>query len=565
MSCGGRVVELLAPSKGPAGALCLAAVLCWTGGRTAAEERDAPAAVVARAESLARVLDGVDAAAADRVLAAELAPEDRSPYGRAFGALVAKLYREPHAHRSARFAAAQRLDRETIYRLYEMVRGSPLVTTLLRQFSPHPHFIQILGRELEDTDWLEQLVTEGYAPPKKLELHIGHRCPADCAFCFSAELRGALARSRQTIPVRVPFYPDELQGDRPMSLAEYTALIDEFRALSPVAHPILVLSGGAEPLTFKPLPELIAYAAERGIRAQLYTSGIAMSRSDGAAFYDRLLQADFIRLSLNAATAETYRREMRVDAFDRVVENTRRLVARKRERGAATELRANFVAGPENVDELGRFADLAQELGLDRISVRLPYVQTTGSLSERDRERVEGAVQGLRDRIKEQRYPQLIVDLPERWILDEMTPAALGIEGFDRSVALFSPTVTPYRHVVHRCTSANPGYFKPELALGTLELAPATPAAARRGLGTILERFVRGETSWHDDPTRYDTNALATELILRLARDELRAGFRLERWPLGPAATAPRAALDRRGAADRSGTRTRAGVTARPR
>ncbi|MBK6848085.1 MAG: radical SAM protein [Proteobacteria bacterium] len=518
---------------------CAILALGWARGRAGAEAHDASAAVVARAEALARLLDGHALAAAELLLAAELPVAERTAQGRVLGELVAKLYHEPHAHRSAAFAAQQGLDRDALYRLYERVRASPVITTLLRQFSPHPHFIQILGRELEDPAWLEQLVTEGYAPPKKIELHLGHRCPADCAFCFSAELRAAAARRLNTIPVRAPFYPDEVRGDRPMSLDEYTSLVDEFRALSPVEHPIMVLSGGAEPLTFKPLPELITYAAARGIRAQLYTSGIAMSRADGDAFYDKLLTADFVRLSLNAATPETYRREMRVDAFERVVTNTRRLVERKRQRQATTELRANFVVGPDNVHELLPFVDLADALGLDALSLRVPYVQTIGPAAAGERERLALTLQSLRERIAEGRYPRLIIDLPERWIVDELRPEQLGIQAFDRLGALFSPTVTPYRHVTHRCTIANPGYFRPEFALGTLRIEPQTPAGERVGLEQILRRFVSGATTWRDDVKRHDTNALANELILRLARDELRAGFRLEHWPLGRATVAP--------------------------
>lgn len=537
MSFGGRV------GKGPLRAVCALLVLCWAGARAGAEANDAPPSVVAQAEDLARRLEGHELAAVERLLANELPLAERTTQARVLAALVAKLFHEPHAHRSAAFAAQQRLDRDALERLYERVRQSALITTLLRQFSPHPHFIQILGRELEDPAWLEQLVSEGYAPPKKIELHVGHRCPADCAFCFSGELRAAVARSRNTIPVRAPFYPDEVRGDRPMSLDEYTGLVDEFRALSPVERPILVLSGGAEPLTFKPLPELVAYAAARNIRAQLYTSGIAMSRADGDAFYDKLLTADFVRLSLNAATPETYRREMRVDAFERVLANTRRLVERKRQRQGSTELRANFVVGPDNVHELLRFVELVDALGLDALSVRVPYVQTTGPVATGERERLAQTLQRLRERIAEGRYPRLTIELPERWIVDDWTPEQLGIQAFDRLGALFSPTVTPYRHVTHRCTIANPGYFAPEFALGTLKLEPHRPAAERVGLDQILRRFVSGATPWRDDLRRHDTNALANELILRLARDERRAGFRLEHWPLGRATLARRSAL----------------------
>lgn len=520
-------------AKGPIRAVCALLVLSWAGARAGAEANDAPASVVAQAEDLARRIEGHELAAVERLLANELPAAERTTQARVLAALVAKLFHEPHAHRSAAFAARQGLEREALDRLYAHVRQSPLITTLLRQFSPHPHFIQILGRELEDPAWVEQLVREGFAPPKKIELHIGHRCPADCVFCYSAELRAEVARSRKTIPVRAPFYPDELHGDRPMSLDEYTSLVDEFRALSPVERPIMVLSGGAEPMTFRPLPELITYAAQRDIRVQLYTSGIAMARADGDAFYDKLLDADFVRVSLNAATAETHRREMRVDAFDRVVVNARRLVERKRQRQAATELRANFVAGPENVHELLPFVDLADAIGFDAVSLRVPYVQTTGPTAAPERERLALALARLRERIAEGRYPRLIIDLPERWIVDEWTPEHLGIAAFDRLGALFSPTVTPYRQVTHHSTVANPGYFRPEYALGTLALAPQLPAGKRVGLEQILRRFVSGATPWRDDVTRHDTNALANELILRLARDELRAGYSLAHWPLG--------------------------------
>src|SRR2546422_3733451 len=77
------------------------------------------------------------------------------------------------------------------------------------------------------------------------------------------------------------------------------------------------------------------------------------------------------RVSLDAATRETYRRLRGVDQFDRVVANVRRLVELERERGRSVpRVSLWFTASRANLDELSAFVQLAADLGVDEVYVQ---------------------------------------------------------------------------------------------------------------------------------------------------------------------------------------------------
>src|SRR5919108_620325 len=72
---------------------------------------------------------------------------------------------------------------------------------------------------------------------------------------------------------------------------------------------------------------------------------------------------DEYRVSVDAATRQTYRRLRGVDQFDRVVANVRRLVELARERsGSAPRVSLWFTAARVNLHELPAFVGLAAEL-----------------------------------------------------------------------------------------------------------------------------------------------------------------------------------------------------------
>src|SRR5881296_627486 len=160
--------------------------------------------------------------------------------------------------------------------------------------------------------------------PRSLYLETTNRCDSKCQTCI---------RTFQS-----------LEPPADLTLAQVKTIAEQFPVLERV-----VLHGIGEPLLNS---DAISLTAERARR--LIESGL-----------------DEYRVSLDAATRETYRRLRGVDQFDRVVANVRRLVELERERGRSVpHVSLWFTASRANLDELPAFVQLAASLGVDEVYVQ---------------------------------------------------------------------------------------------------------------------------------------------------------------------------------------------------
>ncbi len=127
-----------------------------------------------------------------------------------------------------------------------------------------------------------------------------------------------------------------------------------------------VLHGIGEPLLNKHLPEMVRFAKAQGSWVLFNSNGTLLNR----AWQDRLIDCglDELRVSMDAATAETFRRIRGAPTFDRIVGNLRDFVARKGERGVShPRLSLWMVAIRENIHELPALVDLAADVGIPEV------------------------------------------------------------------------------------------------------------------------------------------------------------------------------------------------------
>jgi radical SAM protein with 4Fe4S-binding SPASM domain len=112
-----------------------------------------------------------------------------------------------------------------------------------------------------------------------------------------------------------------------------------------------------EPLLFEGLPEVVAYARERGlVDVLLNTNGSLLERDLSRS----LIEAGLTRLmiSLDAATEGTYRKIRRGGDFSRVVENIEHFLEERGRRGSTLPLlRLSFLSTSINGDELPAFIE----------------------------------------------------------------------------------------------------------------------------------------------------------------------------------------------------------------
>ena len=153
-----------------------------------------------------------------------------------------------------------------------------------------------------------------------------------------------------------------------LSLEQVKYLVSQFTTVRRV-----VLHGVGEPLVNRELPKIILWLKEKGIYVLFNSNGTLINKRWREALVESRL--DEIRLSLDAATPETFARVRGKPFFDVIIRNIKGLTALKAERGSLTPLVSLWLTGlRETLKELVDFIRLAHSLGIERVYLqRLVY------------------------------------------------------------------------------------------------------------------------------------------------------------------------------------------------
>ena len=158
-------------------------------------------------------------------------------------------------------------------------------------------------------------------------------CPSDCGICNEHKSHTALAIVDVTnrCNLKCPFcfaHAGAAGYVYEPSIEELKAIIDRFASNKPVKPPGIQFSGG-EPTLREDLPELIAYAKEKGIRhIEVNSNGVRLGRS--IEYCRKLKEAGVsaIYLQFDGVTPDVYLTTRGVDLFKlklQVIENCRKI------------------------------------------------------------------------------------------------------------------------------------------------------------------------------------------------------------------------------------------------
>jgi MoaA/NifB/PqqE/SkfB family radical SAM enzyme len=180
--------------------------------------------------------------------------------------------------------------------------------------------------------------------PRSLYLETTNRCDSKCQTCI---------RTFAT-----------LEPPADLTLESVRSIVEQFPALDRV-----VLHGIGEPLLNPWIFDIVAHLKTR-VASVLFNSdaiGLTSARAE------RLLESglDEYRVSMDAATPETYRRLRGVDRFARVTANVACLVELQRASGHTTpRVSLWFTVSRANLEELPAFVRLAARLGVGEVYVQ---------------------------------------------------------------------------------------------------------------------------------------------------------------------------------------------------
>ena len=155
-----------------------------------------------------------------------------------------------------------------------------------------------------------------------------------------------------------------LEPPADLTLERVRAIVEQFPTLERV-----VLHGIGEPLLNPEIFDIVAYLKTR-VSAVLFNSdAIGLTHARGVRLVESGL--DEYRVSIDAATAATFRHLRGVDRFERVTANVARLVSLQRDMGRTTpRVSLWFTASRANVEELPAFVRLAADLGVAEVYVQ---------------------------------------------------------------------------------------------------------------------------------------------------------------------------------------------------
>ena len=181
-------------------------------------------------------------------------------------------------------------------------------------------------------------------PPVCLYLEITNRCNLLCETC--------------------PRTFEALEPPADMSWTLFQSIVDQVPGVVRV-----VLHGVGEPMLVKDLPRMIRYLKARGVYVLFNTNGTLLAPRKRREIIDTGL--DELRVSLDAAEAESFLRVRGKDMFDRIVRNVSEFTALQREIGATTPRVSLWLTGlKETIDQLPEFVRLSARIGVKDVHLQ---------------------------------------------------------------------------------------------------------------------------------------------------------------------------------------------------
>jgi len=175
--------------------------------------------------------------------------------------------------------------------------------------------------------------------PITVEVDPSNACNLNCKFCMYAD---HIKRNKDIFP---------------------PALFRHFLWDLPLTVKSITFTGGGEPLMNPTFNTLAAAAKNKGLEIGLITNGTLLHKVNHPEWFK------FIRISLDAFDAESYKRVKGANLFDRVIQNIIDLVDKK-----ATDVGISYVVCEDNLVGAAEAAHLAEKLGVDYIQFKPAWI-----------------------------------------------------------------------------------------------------------------------------------------------------------------------------------------------
>ncbi len=185
--------------------------------------------------------------------------------------------------------------------------------------------------------------------PELIRLYpVGYMCNHACPMCWRLQLNSQ-QQYKYTLAENNRLQPDE-----------YFSILNNL----PKSVKSIEIVGGGEPLLYAGIDNLIAYIKKKRLSGRLITNGSLMNNYICNTFVCN--EWNSVRISLHAATADTFKKVTGAQDFHRVLTNIQNLIKIRGNR-RYPQVSVLFVIQSDNAQEIFSFAQLAQKLKVDEI------------------------------------------------------------------------------------------------------------------------------------------------------------------------------------------------------
>ncbi len=154
---------------------------------------------------------------------------------------------------------------------------------------------------------------------------------------------------------------EELEPPADMSWDLFRRIVDQLPRIERA-----VLHGIGEPMLVKNLPRMVRYLKDRGTYVLFNTNGTVLNEKNGRALIDAGL--DELRVSLDAANAQSYQAIRGKNYFNRILKNVRAFRALQERLGCERPRVSAWLTGlKETIAELPDFVRVAAEIGVKEV------------------------------------------------------------------------------------------------------------------------------------------------------------------------------------------------------
>lgn len=186
---------------------------------------------------------------------------------------------------------------------------------------------------------IKKLENGEFVPPVTCEIDPSNACPLDCNFCMFEKYRK--------------------ESNIHMSMENYLRLVYD---LNRIGTKSITFTGGGEPIANPNFNKMVDIACDLGFEVGLVTNGVLLDK------VNRPSRFKFIRVSLDASDAETYKLVKGADYFDKVIHNITEALKQNPTVGIS------YVVGPDNDKNLKIAQTMAHDLGVAYIQFKPAYI-----------------------------------------------------------------------------------------------------------------------------------------------------------------------------------------------